>query len=1143
MLITHIEMVDRKNIRGEQRIPDKAVRYAMGRTVNRWAICSGLVACTGMLTVVCSPATSFAATCAQSVAKAMAVEGKVDVRHPEETQWQPVKLHDTFCPGDVIRVQERSRADIALSNQPMLRLDQNTTMTLGGIKPTGGSLIELVKGATHFFSRVPRNLEVRTAFVNAGVEGTEGVVRVTEDKTEITIFEGKVVAANEEGTLSITNGQSVVAEKGKAPSYQTVVKPRDAVQWALYYPPVMDVSPDAAVKEDDPRSLASRAARSLSVGRVDEAKADLDQALKLDPKNSDALALQSVIAVVQNDKDKALTLAQEAVAADPNSTSAKMALSYAQQARFDLDGARKTLEEEVQAHPDNALAWARLAELRASFSELDGALEAAQKAVALNPNLSRTQTVLGFAHLLRIDLDEAKAAFSRAIELDQSDAMPRLGLGLAKFRGGDVEEGRREMEVAASLDPNNAMIRSYLGKAYFEEKRDALTAREYASAKELDPKDPTAYFYDAIQKQLTNRPVEALHDMETAKELNENRAVYRSRLQMDSDLAARSASLARTYSNLGFQQLALVEGWVALNTDPTSFTAARFLADSYASQPRHQIARVSELLRSQLLQPLNITPIQPGQAESNLFLLSSLGPTATSFNEFNTLMVNRNRITSLTSGLVGSFNTVGVEQVAAGIYDKLSYSVGLSTFNTDGWRTNANQNEWLGNVFLQYALSPSTSVQGEYRHRRSERGDLQLNFFLDDVKSNFNRTITTDSYRLGLRQNLAPNSIVLASFMYQHRDAVDNEVFPPGGFVTTVNDSFPDQDAYSGEMQHLFTSQYLNLVSGFGQFNIRSNNTFTVGTVFDPPPLFPPLTTNVSTQHTNLYSYSYLKPFQQLTITGGVSWDLLHARDPASESKNQVNPKVGMIWNALPGTIVRLAAFRTLKRTLLTDQTLEPTQVAGFNQFYDGINSTSSWLYGGAINQTFTRNVFGGVEVSQRDNNIPVQEFSGPTPTLIKGDTTEYTGRAYLFITPHDWVSVGAEYRYEKFKVNDAAGSPANDVLVNGLSFQEVETQRVPLAVRVFHPSGLSASLRTSWVYQKGDFQRRGGVGTLESGQDHFWITDVGLSYRLPKRYGLLTVGASNLFDQHFQYQDTDINNPMIQPQRMVFGQLTLALP
>ncbi len=162
------------------------------------------------------------------------------------------------------------------------------------------------------------------------------------------------------------------------------------------------------------------------------------------------------------------------------------------------------------------------------------------------------------------------------------------------------------IEIAASLDPNNSIVRSYLGKAYYEEKRSELAEREYAIAKELDPKDPTPWFYDAIPKQTTNRPVEALQDMEKAIELNDNRAVYRSRLLLDADLAARSASLARIYSDLGFQQLALVEGWKSVNTDPTNFSAHRFLADSYSVLPRHEIARVSELLQSQLLQPINI---------------------------------------------------------------------------------------------------------------------------------------------------------------------------------------------------------------------------------------------------------------------------------------------------------------------------------------------------------------------------------------------------------------------------------------------------------------------------------------------------------------------------------------------------------
>jgi len=1116
--------------------------------MNRWTTCSALVACTGFVPVFLFSTSSFAATCEPVIAKAMAVEGKVDVRSSDSTQWRPVKLYDTFCPGDVIRVQERSRADIALTNQAMLRLDQNTTMTLGGIKKKGGSLIELMKGATHFFSRLPRNLEIRTAFVNAGVEGTEGVVRVTDESAEVIILEGKVVAGNETGTVNITSGQSVVAEKGKAPTYRILANPRDAVQWALYYPPVMEVSPEAAVKEDDPRSLAARAARSLSVGRVDEAQADLDRALKLDPKNSDALALQSVMAVVQNDKDKALTLAQQAVAADPNSTAAITALSYAQQARFDLDGARKTLEEEVKAHPDNALAWARLAELRASFSDLDGALEAAEKAVALKPDLSRTQTVLGFAYLLQVKTKEAQEAFSKAIEFDQSDAMPRLGLGLAKFREGKVEEGRREMEVAASLDPNNSMIRSYLGKAYFEEKRTDLIEREYNTAKELDPKDPTPFFYDAIQKQLTNRPVEALKDMEKAIELNQNRAVYRSQLQMDSDAAARSASLGRIYTNLGYQYQALVEGWVSINRDPASFTAARFLSDEYASVQRHEIARVSELLRSQLLQPLNITPLQPSQAISNLFLISSLGPTATSFNEFNTLMVNRDRLTVLANGIVGNQDTLGGEMIVAGIYKKMSFSVGYNNFYTEGWRFNANQRDNLGNGFVQFELTPNTMLQAEYRYRKLTKGDTSERFFQDDFFRALTETTKVNTYRLGLRHNLAPNSFILANGQYQTAD-FNNSLGASPPIIRSLNIQQPQQ-GWTGELQHLFVSRYINTQIGGGYFNIKGVtrtvpflNCLVPNPIPPPACLFPPgafpglATTQTSNDiiHTNVYGYTYIKPVPNVTGILGISTDFVDSDDPANRTTNQVNPKFGLIYEPLPGTTIRAAAFRTLKSTLLTNQTIEPTQVAGFNQFFDDINSTSAWRYGAALNQKFRNAVYAGGEFTYREMKTPFTNANNPTNVFAEiQPQNEYQWRGYLFWAPHDWVALRSELIYELFKTA---------ALASGLSSQPLTltTYRVPLGINTFHPSGFGVALTGTYWNQEGTFNRQNG--TVQSGSSSFWTFDTGLTYRLPKRYGLLTVGIQNMFDKSFNFFDRDVNNPIIQPSRLVFARLTLALP
>src|SRR5210317_514369 len=145
-----------------------------------------LIVCLSFVAALLYPSAAFAETCEEWIAKAVSVEGIVEVQRAGETQWQTVELDDTFCPGDTIRVDDRSRAALSLANQPLLRLDQNTTITLGGVQEKRGAVIELAQGAVHFFSRIRRNLEVMTGFVNAGVEGTEGLIRVEEDRTLIT---------------------------------------------------------------------------------------------------------------------------------------------------------------------------------------------------------------------------------------------------------------------------------------------------------------------------------------------------------------------------------------------------------------------------------------------------------------------------------------------------------------------------------------------------------------------------------------------------------------------------------------------------------------------------------------------------------------------------------------------------------------------------------------------------------------------------------------------------------------------------------------------------------------------------------------------------------------------------------------------
>jgi len=424
-------------------------------------------------------------------------------------------------------------------------------------------------------------------------------------------------------------------------------------------------------------------------------------------------------------------------------------------------------------------------------------------------------------------------------------------------------------------------------------------------------------------------------------------------------------------------------------------------------------------------------------------------------------------------------------------------------------------------------LSPQTSIQGEYRYRNLVRGDIRLRFFPNDVFPDETNKEETQTARLGLRHAFSPNSIILSSFIYQNANFQIRENKIPQSPIFTFSDQKRPESSFSGEIQHLFRSRYFNLTSGVGYAQSDGKVDITAGTIF-PPPFdvisFPSSSTDL--KHTNVYAYSYINLLRNVTFTLGASGDFASGDSPEFSDKHQFSPKFGITWNPFPTTTVRAAIFRILKRKLITDQSLEPTQVAGFNQFFDDLNGTDAWRYGAAIDQKFTKDIFGGVEFSKRD-------LTSPFVTNNIGreqDMHESLARTYLFWTPHPWLALRAEYMFERFKSQGLTDQP-----------EKLNTHRVPLGISFFHPSGLSATVNATYLNQDGRFVLINQ--NVRSGSEDFWTVDAAINYRLPKRYGFITVGATNLFDKNFKFFDRDIRNPTIQPDRAIFGRITLALP
>ncbi|MCG8549786.1 MAG: hypothetical protein MI799_05215, partial [Desulfobacterales bacterium] len=644
------------------------------------------------------------------------------------------------------------------------------------------------------------------------------------------------------------------------------------------------------------------------------------------------------------------------------------------------------------------------------------------------------------------------------------------------------DKGTKQIETAAILDPDNALIRSYLGKAYYEQKRTELARTEFAIAKELDPNDPTPWFYNAILNQVENRPVEAFSDLQRSIELNDNRAVYRSRLLLDEDLAVRGAGSARIYDDLGFQKKAVMESTKSLGIDPTNHSAHRFLSESYTRYPQYRIAQVSELLQSQLFQPINTTPVQPRMSTKGLNYLYTNSSGASAFNEYGSLFENNGQRFTVSS-VMGNHNTYGGEAVLSGLSENFSYSLGQYYYETDGYREKSDVKHDLFDGYTQVALTNKVNLQFEYRHRDTDQGDLRMK--LDpDFNPLERNALEQDVGRAGLRISPTPNSDFLASFVYSDRRENKSED------ALTPIDISDDRDGYETEVQYIYHESRFNFLMGGGIY--RTDGEWVRETASPPIeiPGFPPIFIDPVIEEEkfevdgeNLYAYVNVEAPASLTWTVGLSYETVN--DTQSDySKERINPKLGLQWDITNKWRFRTAFVRNIKRLLAMDQTIEPTQVAGFNQFFDDLNGARSQLFGIATDIALTDQLYGGIELTWRD-------------VSSESERDEDVYRGYLYWLPHPNWSVNTEYKFERDLYNF-----------------DLKTTTIPLTVRYFNHRGFFGQCGLTYVHQK---QREITGRTL---RDEFAVVDMSLGYRLPNRWGLLSFEINNILDKEFLYQD-----------------------
>jgi tetratricopeptide (TPR) repeat protein len=1109
--------------------------------------------------------------CDHAVGTIVSVEGVVEVRPAAalgEAVWTPARRQQSLCANDQIAVRERSRAAVQLVNQIVVRLDQRTTLTLQKLDADQPAEIGLLQGIVHVLTRFTRKFSVITPYLNAMVEGTEFTVMADAQarRGEVTVLEGAVRAANQNGEQVVVAGNTVAAGALDAPAAPLAVKPRDAIQWALYYPQIINVHDNAIASLDDQAQGAVKRARTLanhgqyaealvvlgdpqaffavpalqswyanlllSVGRLDEARTALGSSVQL--------PLRSLIETVLGNAGQASLLAQQAVAASPDSAAAQLALSLALQSQSEIPQAVGAAQRATMLDPDFPLAWTRLAELELLNANARHGRSAAEHALQLDQDSAKAHTIFGFAEIMAGNPRAAQQAFDRAKRSESPDAQAWLGSGLVLIRAGQLAEGRQHLEVAAMLDPGNAELRNILTRAYLKEGRDGVAIKELELAERLDPANPGSWFTDALRKQQRGDPVGALQAYQHSLDLNDQRAVVRPCSLLDQDKAGRTLSLASTYRDLGFDGLMLATAGRAVAADPGSFAAHAFLAEAYGSAPRHETARVSEQLQSQLRAPIGMAPVAPQSLLTTLPIVG--GPRAFTLQEFTPLL-DRNPAGLQVGGLLGNQGTRGSSTTAFKAWDTVQVSAGHFYYDTDSAINDVPIRISANNLLLQWQLTAALQAQLEGRTERRDGGDVTQRVDPSGTEAEGTRYLKNDSVRFGLL--LAPSARTewLLSAVHRERLDISDDVVHFIGGRTLKNlerhtaGRKPTRSNYL-ESQALIHMGNWHLTSGIGYFRADSDvqaQSIVVdpavqpGLVLQTRPLY---ALDLDVDHRKAYAYASYR-------TGGLRWDSGFSWDDFSRDDGFVLRRISSRFGgeyAWQNTRVRAALFHGVRGNISVEQSLDSTVFAGLNQAFDDLEGTRYRRAAVAVDHRWNAaDASTGLEWSRRRLVVP---NTGCSPAPCAGLWWE--GAHHLY---HSWAinsrwALDAGVRYESLRMDGQSIGNSNLPL-------EMHTWQAPLKIAYIPGNKWHVNAEWRWVKQSVRSQLSNQSATADSS---FGIANFVLRYGLIASSWSVALELNNAFDRKFKFQNatpTAVDRPMVPwfaPERMVVMRLGLKL-
>jgi hypothetical protein len=648
-----------------------------------------------------------------------------------------------------------------------------------------------------------------------------------------------------------------------------------------------------------------------------------------------------------------------------------------------------------------------------------------------------------------------------------------------------------------------------MGKAYYQvakefakwgvKKEEAKNYKKYLDlaektfkyASNLDPKDPTPHLYNGVLLNDINKPVDSIESLNQSIRLNNNRAVYRSRLLLDRDLATENISLANVYNRLGLSSWGSFLAMRSLQSDFSLSGAHRFLGSSYLALRRGRTqAGGSELLQSRLFSPVN----------------------ENSFNTFNTY-TSLFEIPDFNTRLVTSAGEKGVKEGAISVNGgsgKYAVAQVVSYYDENGYLPeNDDYSLWNTISMIKYSTAPRAHLYGSFVFFDSNEGDHAPTW--DPFTNDPDFRLESIFYEGAIGYYAQLNSDTYIAFYTKAKDtkfkAKDNLLGLVNSELLPLEQRVEDKiNFWDGQIELIKRFCAHQFVFGIEHYN----GTLALGEEFKMPVQeieLPKI--ELPQRFTTIIARDYWRFNDFIELDAGIRYN--YDEDGKVNFDDNINtnkftPQAGMLIKPFENTTVRFAGINSIQRPL--EENIFPTNTSGFIIDRTDETSSESIEFAAALDRIINDKTFLTISGSYRERKTPT--FLETEEGLADTSFNDNFKGANIVVNRilNKYTALSLEYYFLR---SDNEIGLRND-------------NQVKLNLGFVHPSGWFAGFSEKYNYQENE-----EIVFMDNFNSEFWTTDIQAGYELPKKQGKITLSVENLFDNEFKF----ISDPLVIDTRL----------